>query len=517
MVLTRALRAALAALAAGLVTACASLPPAADLPRSESSALANPEQTALGKRVASLARERKETSGFRLLASGAEGFFTRMQLLKAAQRTIDVQYFLFEDGDTGRLINDAMRQAADGGVRIRLLVDDADFASRGDQIADLDRHPNVEVRLFNPLSYRGKSKVRRGIEFLFSGSRVKYAMHNKLFVADNAAALVGGRNVGDRYFLTKAQAEFEDYDVFAAGPVVRELSATFDEYWKSRYSIPLRFLSAPPPEAAPKGQEDGKPDPDEYAKRAASGEPLAGMLSGRLPLLWAPATVVCDPPDRKLETGGRWHDSPTEKAMREAASGAASEVLIVSPYFIPGREGMALLKGLRARNVRVSVLTNSLESMDGMGELMAFAAYAPYRRALLEAGVGLYELLPLKSEPSSETTSMEGQFALHAKAFVFDRRRVFVGSTNFDPRSMHLNTEVGLLIDSPPLARQIAARYEAMMRGPNSYAVALKDGSLRWRTQRDGSTIEHEEEPARDAWQRAKVALFSRLPLDGEL
>jgi putative cardiolipin synthase len=502
-----------------LLAACSSLPPAADRAKTDSSALAQPEQTALGRAVAARSREQKGLSGFRFLASGAEGFFTRMQLLKSAQRTVDIQYFLFEDGDTGKLITEAMRQAAERGVRIRLLVDDADFSRRGDLISALDRHPNVEVRLFNPLAYRGKSSLLRGAEILFNASRLDYRMHNKLFVADNSIALVGGRNVGDRYFLTKAAAEFEDYDVFAAGPVVPQLSATFDAYWRSRLAIPLRFLGQPrPSEHDENGHADGRPDPGAYARRAASGEPLAGMLSGRLPLVWAAATVVCDSPEEKLESRGRTHDAPTEKALRDAASAARSEVLIVSPYFIPGADGMRLLSDLRARSVRVSVLTNSMESMDGMGELMAFAAYAPYRRRLLEAGVGLHELKPLRQEATEESSGVEGQFALHAKAFVFDRRRVLVGSTNFDPRSMHLNTEVGLLIDSPELARQITARYEAMMSGSKSYEVALKgDGRLVWRTLRDGQPVVLEEEPARDEKQRAKIAFLSRLPLDDEL
>ncbi|HXR58806.1 MAG TPA: phospholipase D family protein [Burkholderiales bacterium] len=525
MVLLRPWRAILAAIGACLLGACTALPPAAEQPKSESSALGRPERTALGRSVAARASGHGGLSGFRFLTSGAEGFFTRMQLLKSAQRAADIQYFLFEDGDTGKLITDAMREAADRGVRIRLLVDDADFARRGDLITELDRHPNVEVRIFNPFSYRGKNSVMHGLEFLFSGSRLDYRMHNKLFVADNSVAIVGGRNMGDRYFLAKAQAEFEDYDVFVAGPVVRELSAGFDAYWRSRLAVPLRALAPPSPDtasakakAAEGGQEDGRPDPVAYAKRAASGEPLAGILAGRLPLVWAPATMICDDPEGKLDHHGRPSGTPTERAIRAAAASARSEVLIVSPYFIPGREGMELLMDLRARGVRVNVLTNSMESMDGVGELMAFAAYAPYRPRLLKAGVGLYELLPLRSEPTEPNSKVEGQFALHAKAFVFDGRRVLVGSTNFDPRSMYLNTEIGLMIDSPELARQITERYQAMMHGPRSYEVALKeDGRLAWRTRRDGRRIEYDEEPARDEEQRAKIAILSKLPLDHEL
>jgi len=521
MALLRKWLARCAITAACALSACAALQPAADLPKPESTALARPEQTALGRVAVARAKEHQGLSGFRLLSVGADGFLARMQMLKAAQRTIDVQYFLFEDGDTGKLITDAMREAADRGVRVRLLVDDADFSRRGALIAALDAHPNVEVRIFNPFTYRGTNKVLRGLEFLFSASRLDFRMHNKLFVADNAAALVGGRNVGDRYFLTRAEAEFEDDDVFAIGPVVPVLSATFDDYWRSPLAVPLEALSEAPGAdevLSEPGHEDGKPDPAEYKRRAASGTLLEGLLSGRLPLVWARATVVCDAPEEKLEERGRSRATPTKQTLLEAAGAARSQLLIVSPYFIPSGDNMKLLEDLRGRGVQVDVLTNSLESVDGAGELMAFAAYAPYRPKLLEQGIRLHELKPFKREPLDPKTGDIGQFALHAKAVVIDGRRLLIGSANFDPRSMHLNTEIGLLIESPELARQVAARYEGLMRRSKSYEVTLEEGGrLAWRTERDGKPVAYHEEPARDEKQRAKVAILSRLPLDEEL
>jgi putative cardiolipin synthase len=505
-------------LLACLASACSSLPPAADVPKSQSSALERPETTQLGKTFAATARQRPGESGFRMLPAPQDGFLVRMQLLRNAQRTVDVQYFLFEDGVTGTLITNAMREAAARGVRVRLLIDDADFARRGAQLAALDTHPNVEVRIFNPFSYRGSSVAVRAVEFMLNKARLNYRMHNKLFVVDNAAALVGGRNVGDKYFVPRADWGIEDYDIFSVGPVVPALSRTFDDYWKSSLSIPLRNLPPAPPQEESDGNDPG-PDRGQYARKAEAGEPLAGMLSGRLPLFWGRAQVICDDPERKLSEGGDGRGTPMERALGDAAGAVRSELIMVSPYFIPGQDGLQQLRGLRERNVRVRVMTKSLESLAGAGELMAHAAYARYRRPLLESGVALHELMPPRKGPpppeqeGADKVSGEGHFALHGKLFVFDRQRIFIGSMNYDPRSRYLNTELGLIIESPQLARQAAARFEALAGGKSSYTLGLEDSRMLWRS----NDVATDQEPARDARQRMQLALYSMLPLDDEL
>lgn len=523
-------------LIAALVGGCASLPPGSDFSKARSSALDHPEQTRLGRRFEAPAREHSGKSGFRLLPVGVDGYLTRAQMINAAERTLDVQYFIFHGDDTGKLLTDAMLRAADRGVRVRVLIDDSEASGRDAQIAALDAHPNIEIRLFNPFVYRGHAKLFRLVEFAFNAPRLDYRMHNKLFIADNSIALVGGRNIGDEYFQVSPESQLGDYDIFAAGPIVKQLSATFDDYWKSTLAIPVQALAnGKPSEAAldayrktlDEHRRQIKTDGTDYANRVASGEPLAGMLSGRVPLVWAHAQVVCDSPEKKRVEKGEMVGKLMQRPVAAAAAAVQSELLMVSPYFVPGDDGMQLFKELRKRNVRVRVLTNSLESTDELLQLMAYAGYAHYRVPLLETGVELYEVRPVLGKPRGSGGRLDsehpGRFALHAKVFVFDRQRLFIGSMNFDQRSMRLNTEIGLIIDSPELARQTAARFESMARPANSYVLALRpDGTggsphLLWRTQIDGKVVEYDRAPARSAGQRAKANFFSLLPLDNEL
>jgi len=511
---------------------CASLPPGSDFPRTTSSAFASPEETRLGKQFADAARRHEGNSGFRLLSIGVDGFLTRAQMINAAERTLDLQYFVFRLDETGKLLTDAVLRAADRGVRVRILIDDGETVAGDEKLVALDSHPRIEIRIFNPFAYRGHSKLFRFLEFTFSSSRLDYRMHNKLFVVDNTIALVGGRNIGDEYFQTDPKAQFGDDDVFAAGPIVKELSATFDEYWNSAIAIPSEALQNGKTSATALDdfrkvltdhREDKKVDGTDYANRVATGEPFAGMISGKLPLVWTHAQLVYDSPEKKLVESGNVVGQLMRHPVAEAVSAVQSELLMVTPYFIPGAEGMRLLADLRRRNVRVRILTNSLESTN---VLAAHSGYMHYRRPLLEEGAQLYEVRSLLGNPrgSGESADMAsyGNYALHAKLFVFDRKQVFIGSMNFDQRSMHLNTEIGLIIDSPELAQQTAARFEAVVLPANSYELGLLSGDggpprLVWRTEEGGKSVEYDREPARSNWQRLKANFLTLLPLDGEL
>jgi putative cardiolipin synthase len=358
-------------------------------------------------------------------------------------------------------------------------------------------------------------------------------MHNKLLVVDNAVALIGGRNIGDQYFQIDPESQFADDDMFAAGPVARKLSGTFDEFWNNALSIPAQALSVSQSSHKALGDyreeltEDRgrlKAEGVDYLKRVATGEPFEGMISGRLPLVWADALVICDSPDKRQVERGAMVGRLMHRAVAKAAAAVQSELLMVSPYLIPGTEGMQMFKDLRERKVRVRILTSSLEAST---VLLAQSGYMHYRIPLLKEGVELYEIRSLlgNARGSGQTTSMSryGNYSLHAKMFVFDRQRLFIGSMNFDQRSMHLNTEIGLIIDSPVLAQQVAARFEAMVQPMNSYALAMRPNGtgsfadLIWRTEEDGQSVEYDTEPARSAWQRFKVNLLSLLPLDDEL
>ena len=519
-------------LIAAILGGCAALPPGADLPKTQSLALDRPELTRLGRRFAAPMRDHPGKSALHLLPVGVDGFLTRVQMINVAEHTIDLQYFIFHEDHTGALLNDVLLRAADRGVRVRVLLDDLEGSEREAQIAALDAHANIEIRLFNPFNYRGPMKFLRQANFLFAASRLDYRMHNKLFVVGNAVALVGGRNVGDEYFQVGSTLRVGDYDVFAAGPVVKQLSASFDTFWNAALSIPVATLEGKDSSQSALDayrrvleQHRKKVLDTDYVRRLASGEPLAGMLSGRLPLVWASAQVVSDSPSKKRAAANQPADTLRLPPLADALAAVRSELLIVSPYFVPGREGMRLIEELRKRDVRVRVLTNSLASTEDSLHLLAHAAYARYRLPLLDRGVEIYEMRPRlgKAKGSGDAKAGEAAYALHAKALVFDRRKLFIGSMNFDQRSMHINTEMGLLIDSPELAQQSAERFASLVLPANSYALRLRSDDvggqprLVWRSEENGRPVETDAEVARSAAQRFKFGLFSLLPFDGEL
>jgi cardiolipin synthase C len=530
-------RFALLVLIATLLGGCAGLPPGADFPKVTSVALAHPEETRLGAQFATASQAHDGTSGFRIITVGIDGFLARVQMIDAAERTLDLQYFIFRGDETGRLLTEALLRAADRGVRVRVLIDDGDTVAGDEQIIALDGHPAIEIRIFNPFAYRGHGRLRRHSEFLFNAPRLDYRMHNKLLVVDNAVALVGGRNIGNQYFQMDPESQFADDDVFSAGPIAAQLSATFDEYWNSQFAIPAEALGRKQRTAAAlavhREQASERPGQQvqplqgsgvDYVKRIATGEPYAGMISGQLPLVWAHAQVVCDSPDKKHVENGSLAGRLMTRPVGDAARAVESELLMVTPFYIPADEEVQLLKDLRQRKVRVRILTNSLESAP---ELVAQSGYMHYRVPLLEDGVELYEIRSLlgnvRGSGQTAKLSRYGNYSLHAKLFVFDRQRVFIGSMNFDQRSKRLNTEVGLIIDSPELARQTAVRFEAMAQPENSYVLELRPRSagspphLVWHTQEDGKVVEYVREPARSRWQRLEVKLLSLLPLGGEL
>ena len=499
------------------LTACAGLPPGANTPRSASMRLDRPESTALGRQAAAASSAHHSYSGFRIITPGLDGLLVRVQMIDAAERTLDLQYFIFRGDTTGRLITAALQRAAARGVRVRVLVDDSDTVPGDEQLLSLDGHPNMEVRVFNPFVYRGHSNSLRAVEFLFNARRLDYRMHNKLLVVDAAVALVGGRNIGDQYFQIDPESQFADDDVFVAGPVADELAATFDEYWNSVLAIPAAALGHIRTPAAAASASN------EFAARIATGEPFAGINSGRLPLVWAHAQVVCDSPDKKAIKNGEQAGRMMGAAVLSAASATQSELLMVTPYFIPTPEELQVLRDLRHRQVRVRILTNSMEANPAA---FAHSGYVPYRVPMVQDGVELYEARARlgNTQGSGQTAeiSRHGNYALHAKLFAFDRQRLFIGSMNFDRRSKNLNTEVGLIIDSPELAQQTAARFAAMVQPQNAYQLALRAPAsghapqLYWRTEEAGWSVDYLSEPARSSWQRVAVQSMSLLPVGDE-
>jgi putative cardiolipin synthase len=393
------------------------------------------------------------------------------------------------------------------------------------QIFSIASRANVEIRVFNPFAYRGHNRLLKGTEYLLKHARLDYRMHNKLLVADNSMALLGGRNVGDQYFQVDPVSQFADDDVFVAGPIVHELSGTFDEYWNSALSIPAAALldSHPHSPQSPPSTDKVSKAGINYQARLGSGEPLAGIMAGRQPLIWADAQVVCDSPEKKQKAGRPGAGSLMFAPIAQAVAQVQSDLVIVSPYIVPSKDEVQLLEDRLAHNVRIRILTNSLESAP---ELSAHSGYIHYRTEFLKNGAEIHEVRSRlgNSRGSGQSTkiSQYGNYALHAKLFVLDRRRLLVGSMNFDERSRHLNTEVGLIIDSEQLAQETARRFDAMALLENSYTVALVTDAknsthLVWRTIENGTEVEYRKEPEKHVGQRTEVMLLSLLPLDPEL
>jgi putative cardiolipin synthase len=525
-----------AAIAMGLIVAlggCVSYPPGRDFPKSESEAARFGPDSFLVASFADALRSHSSESGFRILPVGVDGLLLRLELIERARQSLDLQYYIFRYDESGALIANALVRAAQRGVRVRILVDDGETVAGDEQLVALAGQPNIAIRVFNPWRYRGHNRLLRGTEFVFSRTRLDYRMHNKLFVVDGVIAVFGGRNIGDQYFQVDPESQFADDDMFAIGAAVDGLARTFDRYWNSELAVPAQALAhgrrtaatrsqaLRPPHTAPEKAESAGAN---FTDKLRAGEPLAAILSGGSPLVWAHAEVACDSPDKKRVAEGVSIGSLMYEPVANAVAQTQTELTLVTPYLVPTAGELRLLEDSLLQHRRVRILTNSLESAP---DLAAQAGYTHYREPLLRHGAQLFEvrarLESVRGSGQSRKISRYGNYALHAKLMVFDRSSLYVGSMNFDQRSIRLNTEVGLIIQSRELAEQTARRFAAMTQPQSSYSVSLQQADppakprLSWSTVEAGHPVSYSVEPARSAWQRFKVRLLSLLPLDREL
>jgi len=487
-----------------------------DYPRTVSTAFEDPASTRLGQFFGPAAEEHPGLSGFNLLSHGREAFIIRLALADLAERSLDMQYYVWDGDTTGRIIVDRVMKAAERGVRVRLLVDDPYYKSSDPVKAALDAHPNVEIRLFNPLINRRWS----ALDFIVDFGRVNRRMHNKLMVADNAAAIVGGRNVGDIYYGVNTTANYRDLDVLAVGPVVRELSGVFDRYWNSPSTVPIAAIVDRAYGAADLNailhrlREEIAAADYPYPIDQDLDELAAQGAEVRDNLVWAHGRVIADDPEAIAL--GKESDDVVE-FIRERVAQLKEELLVESPYSVLPARAQATVKALHERNVRVRMLTNSLASND---MLPAHSGYAKTRRRLLENGMELYELRPDTDafRPGWSLRSGGSRAALHTKAMAFDREAVFIGSFNLDPRSAAINTEAGLYIESPELAEKLTAYMATGVVPANSYHVLLDpNGEIVWETVRDGQKVRYRDEPDTGFRRRMVANLLKLLPIDSQL
>jgi len=496
-------------MAALWLAACTSLP---DVPgHASTSPVRDLADTPLARiAIDSTPPAKRHLSGLRLLPAGDHAFDARLALARQAERTLDAQYYVIAGDAAGRQFLAALRDAARRGVHVRLLVDDLHAADIADLLAGLAAHDQVEVRLFNPLPLRNGSPMTR---LLFSPSQFEQLhrrMHNKLFIADGHVAITGGRNIGDEYFMHASAANFVDMDILATGAVLGPLTQTFERYWHSAQAYPLRSLQGAGDAAAQRERFDAQVQRAQPLV-APSGRDLLGhsavsrqLADGHLELLFAPVQVLADSPTKVVQTA-TLDDSALGQGLGRLRE-ARSEVVIVSPYFIPGVRGMAMLREATAARVRVTVLTNSMAATD---EPMVHHAYARYRVAMLDMGVTIHELSPgliRKTGVFGDFRSSDGR--LHAKVAVADRRWVLMGSMNMDGRSALANTELGLLIDSPELAWELRSLLQRAHAG-STYKLRRAGQGIEWVTREGAAERVQQQEPGAALGLRVKTTLLS--------
>ncbi len=508
--------------AATLLTACVlagcALPPRPALPPSQALPPDDAAGTRLGVAVARQAADKPAgASGIHPLQDGGEAFAARMLLAAKAERTLDVQSYIWRDDTTGRLLLQALREAADRGVRVRLLLDDNGIPGLDPVLAALDAHPQIEVRLFNPFAARWF----KPLGFVTDFQRANRRMHNKSFTADTQATIIGGRNIGDEYFDALVEGlAFADLDVLAFGPAARDISADFDRYWASASAWPAAAIlgegRAEDLAALDRIRAEVAADSARrrYLREVKGSDFAADLLAGRLPLEWAAVQTLSDDPAKGQGPVARSDLMASElgRLLRQPQK----DVELVSAYFVPGADGAAALAALARQSVRVRILTNALEATDVPA---VHSGYARRRSELLAAGVELYEMRRRPDAPAEGNGGLglsgSSDTSLHAKTFSVDRQRIFIGSFNFDPRSAYLNTELGFVIDSPALAASIEDAFTQHIPA-QSYAVRLDSatGRLYWLEPTPGGQVRHDTEPGTGWWKRTGVFLLSLLPIE---
>jgi cardiolipin synthase C len=546
----------LALLCLAALAGCGSLPDKVERQPTKSPGAA--QDTPLG-RIAKASTADPEQSGFRLMPTGQFALQARIELARRAQRTLDVQYYQIYDDRTGRYLLRTLRNAADRGVRVRLIIDDLYTSGQDPLLLGLDAHPNAEVRLFNPFPAGRQNFLTRFAANWHEFDRVHRRMHNKLFIADGVMAVVGGRNIADEYFMASAGANFIDLDTFTIGAILPRLDRLFDEYWNSERVLPIRSIvktqlsdaqlqadfdrmtsaEAVPIERVTRlsgeagggeiievvGTTGGTPEPEQPPPNDILGYgPIVDELNaGKVGLIWADAQAYADAPDKVIGRVSSYGVAPIDDVdsvrynVIEMMRRARKDVVLTSPYLVPGVDGMETFRHAVERyGVKFTLITNSLAATD---EPVVHTGYRRYRPEMLKLGMNLYELSPQKVSRSLRLGRFSSSIGrLHAKSAVVDGERVFIGSMNFDPRSDQHNTEFGLFIQSPQIAQQVLKLVD-VIRQQGAYRVTLAENGqdLVWTTSGPGGVEQIVEEPEADAWTRFMLEVLSVLVPEGLL
>lgn len=505
-----------------LMGGCATLP--TDFERIETHAYTDTENTRLGKAVSEEKAKHPGESGFHLLGNGLDAFVARAVLAQSAERSIDAQYYMIHNDEVGNLFVDQLRKAAERGVRVRLLIDDIDQGGRDFGSAVLDSLPNVEVRIFNPFG----RNTSRTLQFVTGFGKQTRRGHNKSFTVDSQATILGGRNIGDEYFEADPELAFVDLDVLAVGPVARSVSTSFDQYWNSELSYPISVLVEKSP--TPEEIEQRVNEFDDYIKKQAETEYIQQLRNSdlanriqqhRVDFHWGVGHVIADDP-QKLTHDTKDTQYHLSEQLKPYLTDIEQELIIFSPYFVPGKSGVAFFKTLREKGVRIKILTNALSSTD---VALVHAGYSKYRKDLLRMGVELYELnKKLTKEERKQIKKGDvgrSKASLHAKSFVFDRKRVFVGSFNLDAQSRIQNTEIGVVFDSADIANYMAQSFDQKIDRVAFRLELKKDQTgyekIFWYGLVDGEQRVFKVDPYTGFWERFGIGFMKLLPIESLL
>lgn len=465
--------------------------------------------------------EHPNGTGLYLLDDNLEAYADRILLARSAERTLDLQYYIWHDDLTGNMLGYELLKAADRGVFIRILLDDMNTVEKDIVLSGLAQHPYVEIRLFNPI-YSRRNFVTRTVEMLFRGLSLNRRMHNKSMIADSQLAIIGGRNIGNEYFDADPETNFLDVDLLLMGKAVEEAEAIFESFWDSQASIPAKQVKFGHKNALAQLRETPLTMSDterqlmeDYQKALTIHFTIDDVVTKKSKIFWSDNVhVLSDPPEKVFgENEAQWlitNILPTTWQKTERS------LYLVSPYFVPGEEGTKALAGLSESGKSVAILTNSLAANDVP---MVHAGYAPYRQDLLKSGVKLYELMPfnVNYKLSKDWKIGASGASLHTKAFIIDDAIGFVGSFNLDPRSARLNTEMGVFFENTGIADQLSQRYKNVMQSDVSYELVLRDGQMIWLDDRQSELKEWEKDPETSLWKRMIVKIVSWLPVESQL
>ena len=507
------------------VTGCSTLPKHTIESIPETTLQVDTTQTTLAQIIQPLQEQHPELTGYLVLFEPLEALSARLRLIDKAEKTLDLQYYIWDNDKVGALALHALIRAADRGVRVRLLIDDNNAKSTEGIFLALAQHPNIEVKLFNPYRFR----KYRALDMMLDLKRINRRMHNKSFIADHQVALIGGRNMTNQYYNVSDNYQFSDVDVMLVGSAVKDISHSFDEYWNHEYAYKVQEVVK---QSAHRLSYDSlKQQLDEHYKRitvqnyldlTSNSQAIDSLINRDIPLDWVKAEVVKDSPD-KIKSKAKKKEHLNFQLIQHLEQ-PEKNVDLISAYFVPEKKGAKMLTDLAEDGIKVRVLTNSFKAND---VAVVHAFYGKYRQDLLEHGVQLYEFLPAldKNDLDRHTEALAkkakvnlkglSRSSLHAKLMALDEKHVFIGSFNFDPRSAYLNTEIGVLLNSPPLARAV---HTTMDENLSKYAYKLvldANKKITWQRQTPQGPVIYTKEPRMKWWQRAGIKMLSWLPIEG--